>query len=119
MVQCTEQSVPKPQVLLGDGGSFAMGLGDGGNKRGEPTLVKIPLVRFAEVEISKLYRMVLSQNTPALLSFPGVYHRLPVNDGQQNWPGSQKGGGKCSVPESHRTLLLAEWETGKLLPESW
>lgn len=33
MVQCTEQSIPRCQVLLGDGGSFAMRLGDGGNKR--------------------------------------------------------------------------------------
>lgn len=55
MVQCTEQSVSKSQVLLGDGGSFAMRLGDGGNKRCEQTLMKMPLVLFAEVEVSEIH----------------------------------------------------------------
>lgn len=42
--------------------------------------------------------------------FLGFIKGSQFNDRQQNWPGSQEGGGKCSMQETHRTSY---WQTGK------
>lgn len=108
VVQCTEQSVPKSQVLLGDGGSFAMRLGDGGNKRCEQTLMKMPLVLFAEVEISELYWTVLSQNTPALPGFPGVCQSLMTGNKTVLGDEREVGSAVCKKPTEP-----SHWQNGK------